>query len=60
IIETAQEVFNRANMIMKVKEPLPSEYDLLKARQILFTYFHFASSLELTKAMIDRKVKCHS
>jgi len=43
---------------MKVKEPLSSEYDLLRAGQILFTYFHFASSLELTKAMVDRKVVC--
>lgn len=58
IIETAKEVFDRADMIIKVKEPLPSEYDLLRAGQILFTYFHFASSLELTKAMIDRKVIC--
>ena len=58
IIETAKEVFDRAGMIMKVKEPLSSEYDLLRAGQILFTYFHFASSLELTKVMIDRKVIC--
>ena len=58
IIETAQEIFEKADMIMKVKEPLASEYDLLKAGQILFTYFHFASSWELTKAMIERKVIC--
>ncbi|GAH58913.1 unnamed protein product, partial [marine sediment metagenome] len=37
-------VFEKANMIMKVKEPLTSEYDLLRAGQILFTYFHFTSS----------------
>jgi alanine dehydrogenase len=58
IRETAQEVFKKADMIMKVKEPLASEYDLLKAGQILFTYFHFASSLELTEAMMKRKVIC--
>ena len=58
IIETAKEVFDRSDMIMKVKEPLPSEYDLLKAGQILFTYFHFASSLELTHAMMERKIIC--
>jgi len=58
IIETAKEVFDKADMIMKVKEPLSSEYELLRAGQILFTYFHFASSLELTKAMVDRKVVC--
>ena len=58
IIETAKEVFEKAEMIMKVKEPLISEYDLLRAGQILFTYFHFASSLELTEAMMKRKVIC--
>jgi len=58
IIETTKEVFKKADMIMKVKEPLASEYDLLKEGQILFTYFHFASSLELTKAMMKRKVIC--
>jgi len=56
IVEKAEEVFERADMIMKVKEPLSSEYDFLKQGQILFTYFHFASSLELTKAMMARRV----
>jgi len=58
IIETAKEVFEKADMIIKVKEPLASEYVLLKAGQILFTYFHFASSLELTQAMMKRKIIC--
>ena len=58
IINTAEEVFEKSKMIMKVKEPLASEYDLLKAGQIIFTYFHFASSLELTQAMMKRKVIC--
>jgi alanine dehydrogenase len=40
-------------MIMKVKEPLPVEYPLIRKGQVLFTYFHFAASLELTRAMID-------
>ena len=56
IVEKAGEVFEKAEMIMKVKEPLPSEYDLLKGGKILFTYFHFASSLQLTKAMMERNV----
>lgn len=56
IIETAEEVFKKAEMIIKVKEPLPSEYNLLKPGQIVYTYLHFASSLELTKAMMDRKI----
>lgn len=56
IIETAEEVFKKAEMIVKVKEPLSSEYNLLKPGQIVYTYLHFASSLELTKAMMDRKI----
>ena len=40
-------------MIMKVKEPLPVEYPLIRKGQIVFTYFHFAASAELTKAIID-------
>ncbi|MBA7527852.1 Alanine dehydrogenase [subsurface metagenome] len=56
IIETAEEVFEKAEMIIKVKEPLPSEYNLLRPGQILYTYLHFASSLELTKAMMGRKI----
>jgi alanine dehydrogenase len=42
-------------MVMKVKEPLPVEYDLIREGQIVFTYFHFAASEELTKAIIDSK-----
>lgn len=56
IINTAKEVFKKAEMIIKVKEPLSSEYNLLKPEQILYTYLHFASSLELTKAMMARKI----
>ena len=56
IIKTAEEVFEKAEMIIKVKEPLSSEYNLLRPGQILYTYLHFASSFELTKAMIDRKI----
>ncbi|MGI8908677.1 MAG: alanine dehydrogenase [Candidatus Sumerlaeaceae bacterium] len=55
IIATAQEVYARAAMIVKVKEPLPEEYDLIRAGQIIFTYFHFASSEQLTDAMLRRQ-----
>lgn len=58
ILQTAKEVFDFSDMIMKVKEPLPSEYDLIRENQIVFTYFHFASSKELTMAMIERKAIC--
>lgn len=49
-------VFDAADMIMKVKEPLPVEYDLFKENQILFTYLHLAPEPELTKALIKKKV----
>jgi alanine dehydrogenase len=52
IVPSHADVFARADMIMKVKEPLPEEYRLCRPGQILFTYFHFAASRELTDAMI--------
>lgn len=58
ILETIQEVYAIAEMIVKVKEPIAEEYDLIQEDQILFTYFHFASSEPLTKAMIKRKAIC--
>ena len=58
ILSTASEVFEQAEMIMKVKEPLPAEYPLIREEQLLFTYFHFASSHELTRAMIDSGAVC--
>jgi alanine dehydrogenase len=45
------EVFGRADLVVKVKEPLPSEYSLLRPRQLLFTYLHLAASRELTSAL---------
>jgi len=56
IFNSPDEVFADADMIMKVKEPLPSEYELMRPGQIVFTYFHFAADERLTLAMIDRKV----
>ena len=58
LIETIEEVYDISEMIIKVKEPLKKEYSLIKEGQIIYTYFHFASSLELTKAMIDSKSVC--
>jgi alanine dehydrogenase len=58
IVETAKEIFDRSEMIMKVKEPLLQEYDLIHEGQILFTYFHFAASEELTLAMMKSKAIC--
>jgi alanine dehydrogenase len=51
-IATAREVWGRAEMVMKVKEPLPSEYRYLRSDLILFTYLHLASSRSLTRALM--------
>jgi alanine dehydrogenase len=56
VVETAKEVFRESEMILKVKEPIPSEYDLLQEGQILFTYLHLAASRELAELLADRKV----
>ena len=58
ILETIQEVYAAADMIVKVKEPIAEEYDLIQSDQIVFTYFHFASSETLTKAMIKSNAIC--
>jgi alanine dehydrogenase len=58
IVPAAKDVWGRADMIVKVKEPLPAEYPLIRAGQILFTYFHFAASRELTEGMIKTKAIC--
>ncbi len=58
LLKTIEEIFDISEMIIKVKEPLKKEYSLIKEGQIIYTYFHFASSLELTKAMINSKSIC--
>ena len=58
LLNTIEEIYDISEMIIKVKEPLKKEYSLIKEDQIIYTYFHFASSLELTKAMIDSKSVC--
>ena len=57
ILDTPQEVFAKADMIVKVKEPEACEYDLLREGQILYTYLHLAPNPELTNALIERGVK---
>jgi alanine dehydrogenase len=57
-IVSTREVFSRSEMIVKVKEPLPQEYGLIRPDQIVFSYFHFASSQELTRAMIESRAVC--
>jgi len=58
ILPTIEEVYAIADMVVKVKEPIESEYPLIKAGQLVYTYFHFASSETLTHAMINRKAVC--
>ncbi len=58
ILPTIEAVYKKAEMIMKVKEPIKSEYKLAKEGQLLFTYFHFASGKALTDAMIKSKATC--
>jgi alanine dehydrogenase len=55
IVSEPAKIFEKAEMIVKVKEPLPSEYKLIREGQIVFTYFHFAASQELTMAIIESK-----
>lgn len=56
IVETAKEVYAKADMIYKVKEPLAAEYELIKEGQIMFTYLHLAPEPELTKVLKEKKV----
>lgn len=58
IVEKAEEIFARADMVMHVKEPQPQEYPLIRKDQIIFTYFHLAASEELTNAMINNGSIC--
>lgn len=56
LIDSHAEVFARADMIVKVKEPIAPEYDLLREDQILYTYLHLAAEEQLTRVLMDRKV----
>jgi len=58
ILKTIEQVYKKAEMIVKVKEPIKSEYGLVKDNQLLFTYFHFASYKPLTDAMIKSNAVC--
>lgn len=58
VLDTIEEVYDIAQMIVKVKEPIEQEYSLVKEGQIVFTYFHFASSQALTEAMLASKATC--
>ncbi len=56
--DTPKEIYDRADMVMHVKEPLPSEYDLIREDQIVFTYLHLAADEQQTNALIKSKAIC--
>ncbi len=58
ISPNAQDVYARADLIYKVKEPLAAEYGLMRSGQTVFTYFHFAASRELTEACVESGAHC--
>ena len=57
VIPTAQEVWEKSDMMVKVKEPLPEEFDLLREGQILYAYLHLAADRGLTEMLLKKKVK---
>jgi alanine dehydrogenase len=56
LVDSAKEVWEQADLIMKVKEPQPSEFPLLRPGMILFTYLHLAASETVTRVLLDRKI----
>ena len=58
IVSTSDEVYQNAEMMVKVKEPMPEEYNIIRQGLILFTYFHFAANEPLAREMLNRKPIC--
>src|SRR5262245_26186514 len=56
IVDSAESLWKDADMVVKVKEPVPSEYDYLRDGLILFTYLHLAPARELTRQLLDKGV----
>lgn len=57
LVDTLKEVYDQAEMIVKVKEPLQKEYELFKENQIIFTFLHLAAEPKLTQALCSKKVR---
>jgi alanine dehydrogenase len=57
LVDSAFAIYDRAEMVVKVKEPVPAEYDLLRPQQVLFTYLHLAANAPLTQALLRRGVQ---
>ncbi|MEM9828857.1 MAG: alanine dehydrogenase [Planctomycetota bacterium] len=60
VVDTAQEVFAAADMIVKVKEPQESEFGLIRKGQLVFTYFHFAADDNLIRGMLNSGADCYA
>jgi alanine dehydrogenase len=58
MVAEAGEIFERAELIVKVKEPQPEEWPMLRPGQAVFTYFHFAADRDLTEAMVNSGAAC--
>jgi alanine dehydrogenase len=58
IVRTAEKLWAESELVCKVKEPLPEEWPNIRPDHLLFTYFHFAASRELSDAMLERKATC--
>ncbi|MBT8299831.1 MAG: alanine dehydrogenase, partial [Maribacter sp.] len=58
VLDTIGQVYSMSDMIVKVKEPIEEEYGLIQEGQVVFTYFHFASSEPLTRAMLESGAVC--
>jgi alanine dehydrogenase len=58
LIKIPKEIYDKAEMVMHVKEPLPQEYDLIRKGQVVFTYLHLAAARELTEALIRSRSVC--
>ena len=58
IIDKAEDIFNDAEIIVKVKEPLSNEVKMIRENQIIFTYLHLAAAKELTQGLINSKSIC--
>lgn len=58
IIDSPDEIYKRSDMVMHVKEPMPSEYGYIRKNQVVFTYLHLAAAEELTHALLKSKAVC--
>ncbi len=58
IVSSPADIYARADLIVKVKEPLPPEYPLIRRGQTIFTYFHFAADRDLTETMLASGATC--